>query len=507
MNIEKELGLPNFLQGEVLPLELNFYGAARLVADQLGIKNPPVSRVSWTHGWRQDLVRADQLACDAHLGVIGQPDTTVIIPAHRRRPYLVATKAIEALLRDSGFPDTRAVGLPFTYAPPDPTVTRIPDSLLVMPTHVLLRMEARANEIEYLEYIQSIAHQFSRVVFCINLSCAGTGLWINNLEKYGFDYVFGAGLMDQMALHRMRRLFDTFEYMTSNGIGSHFVYAGLCRVKVSLAGPLDRYPWDLHKNEPAWQDPVEREKQILSASMFQHDFIKQRYPWLYREPRDGVECVEWAREESGYYNKVSFVELAHLFGWVRPPANQPEGVLEAVFRLDAAESISEFIQYVQDARHNPVELIFATTQLLARTRLRAAYILAMLLTNRGHRSVAISLALGIGGAVYGNPLEVDRGLAHLQSLVDTLSVEQQTLVDQRLVKPAMVPLLAFAIQQGDDPHLQQLLTIVQAAVPRLRPLLARPSTEELAQDVAPAPWTREQAILVLQAWSSETRPA
>ncbi|MBF0460797.1 MAG: hypothetical protein HQL87_05315 [Magnetococcales bacterium] len=499
MEISNELGLPNFLKSNLLPLELNYYGAAKLVADKLGIQNPPVSHVSWTHGWRQDIVRADQLACDAHIGVIDQPEAKVVIPAHKRRPYLVATRAHETLLRENGFPDTRAVGLPFSYVEPDPTVKRIPGSLLVMPTHVLMRMEGRgrADEIEYLEYIKSISHQFNRVVFCINLGCLSNGLWIDNLDKYGLDYVFGAGMMDQLALLRMRRLFDTFEYMTSNGIGSHYLYAGLCGVKVSLAGPLDHYPLDALKNEPAWQVPAEREKMILSATMFQHSFIKQKFPWLYREPIDGVECVEWAREETGFYNKVSFAELARLFGWIQTPPDAPEPFLDAVFRLDTADNVADFVQFVQSAPYHPAEMLSALMQLLARNRVRSAYILAMLLAKRGQQQASIAFALSVGGLLYNNPIEAASGLQRLPDLVDALPVAQQTTLHQQCVIPVLAPLLATAIEHADQ-LVQPLLAIVAAAVPQYRIILdlgeADGTAEERHQQM------RAQAHRVWQDW-------
>ncbi len=504
MNISKELGLPDFLQTNLPPLELNYYGAAKMVADRLGLSNPPVSHVSWMHGWRpEDIVRVNQLAFDAMIGVIDQPDATKTIPAHKRRPYLVPRKAHETLLRENGFPDSRAVGLPFSYVEPDPTVTRIPGSLLVMPSHVLLNMDARSGETDYLEYIRSIAHSFTRVVFCVNLACTGNGLWINNLRKYGFDYVLGAGLMDQMALFRMRRLFDTFEYMTSNGIGSHFIYSGMCGVKVSLAGPLDHYPWDLYKNEPCWQIPEEREKQIWIASMLQHDVLQKKFPWLYKaEPKDGQTCVEWAREEAGYDNRVSFEELACLFGWIPSPVHRPEPFLETVLRLDAADTVAELVQFIQDTPHDTNEMVSATLQLLAKVRLRAAYLLAMLLAKRGHRHVAISLAQGIGGVVYNNPVEAAEGLAHLSMLADNLSIGQQTTLQQQIILPVLAPLLAAAIEQANDPQIHALLVMVNAAVPRFRPLL-----EQTIQGKPPGPWIREPARLVLRDLSLLGQPS
>ncbi|MBF0162604.1 MAG: hypothetical protein HQL88_09980 [Magnetococcales bacterium] len=500
MDISRELGLPNFLKSNLLPLELNYYGAAKLVADKLGIQDPPVSHVSWAHGWiPDDVTLASRLAGDGIIGVVGQPEATITIPMEKRRPFLVSTKAFETLLRESGLTDSKAVGLPFSYVEPDPAARRIPGSLLVMPAHVLIdQRDGRTDEITYLEYIKSIAHQFSRVVFCINLGCVGSGLWIGNLEKYGFDYVWGAGMMDQMALIRMRKIFDSFEYMTSNGIGSHFVYSGLCGVKVSMAGPLDNVPLDMHKTLPAWQNPKERERLILACTMVQHGFLKKKFPWLYREPRDGVECVEWAREEIGFYNRVPFEELARLFGWIAQPANRPESFFETVSRLDASDNIAEFVQFVQSASCHPQEMLLATTQLLARARLRSAYILAMLLDKRGHRGAVISLAHSVGGLLF-NPVEMANGLAQLPDRVDALSGEQQNALHNQLVIPVLSPLLSTALEQGDDLRIHHLLILAKAAVPRFRDLEAAASAE-VADRAEHSQHNRQQAQQILQAW-------
>ncbi|MBF0463188.1 MAG: hypothetical protein HQL87_17620 [Magnetococcales bacterium] len=474
MNIAHELGLPDFLSKTDIhapTLELNYYGAAKLVADALGIANPPVSYVSWTHGWRHDVVHANQLACDSHMWLDRQTNQKVIIPARKKTPYLVANQAHETLLRENGFPDTRAVGLPFCYVAPDPTVKKMPGSLLVMPSHIMLNMEvSRApDEIEYLEYIRSIAAPFTRVVFCVNLTCAASGLWINNLEKYGFDYVFGAAMMDQLALVRMRKIFDSFEYMTSNGIGSHFLYAGLCGLKVSLSGPLDQFPLDICKNEPLWENPVEREKLIFSAHLSQHDHLRKTYPWLYvAEPKEGKTCVEWAKREIGFHHKVSFHELARLFGWLPRHESQPEPFLDTVLRLDAPERVAELVQFVQSVPYNPSAMLGAVVNLLASQRLRPAYILSMLLAQGGDYNAAMSFALSMGGHVYHNAEEVARGMAGLPSFVDALSVEDLARFQTIIVLPLILPLLSTAIEQADDRPIQQLLMIVRAVVPALR---------------------------------------
>ncbi|WP_130470852.1 hypothetical protein [Candidatus Magnetaquicoccus inordinatus] len=493
MDIGRELQLPGFLKTNVVPVELNFYGAAKMVADRLGIVDPPTSYVSWTHGWRQDLLRADQLACDAHIGLPSHPDGKFIIPADRRRPYLVATKAIEKLLQDAGYEDTRAVGLPFSYIEHNPAAQRIPGSLLVMPTHVLVNMEGRADEIEYLEYIRSIAPQFKRVIFCINLACLANGMWLDNLNKYGFDYVFGAGLMDQNALFRMRHLFDSVEYMTSNGIGSHFVYAGLCGVKVSLSGPLDNYRWNQHQNEPAWQDPVEREKLILSASMYQHDFLRNKYPWLYVEPEQGQECVEWAKEEIGFANRVSFEELAILFGWRQRSVSPVDQLFNSFVQLDEANDLNALVEHFHTIPYHPGNMVALLLRLLPSNRIRVAYILAMLLHKRECRHVAVAFAQSVGGALFHNQAEMALGLALLPELLAAWSPDQQYLFQQQIGKPVLSRSLALAIQQGQLLLLQQLLLITKSCMPMPGAL------------ADPAAWANpnsalQQAQLLLQSW-------
>jgi hypothetical protein len=473
MDISHLLGLPDFQRNPNPIYEMNYYGAAQMVADTLGIALPSLSHLSWAHGWRvEPIIHADQLARNHFVGVRGQEGAQVIIRAEERQPFLVATRAHETLLRANGFPNTYAVGLPFTYVEKAPDVERRADSLLVMPSHVLIGMQQRANEIEYLEYIKSIAHQFSRVVFCVNLSCVVNGYWIDNLNRYGFDYVLGAGLMDLNALKRMRRIFDSFAYMTSNGIGSHFIYAALCGVKVSMAGPLDRMPEDLYAKEPEWQDPLRRERLLFSIAHHQHEVLNKRWPWLYVEPKQAGLHLEWARQESGYDTRVSFLSLARLFGWQVEQGQHRESFLQSVLRLDGDQSLDPFLQFVQQEHHSSEEMLAALTQLLARIRFRSAYILALLLHKRGVQHVSISFALVVGGELSAQTNEVRAGMAHVQSLFLALPVPQQQVFMKRIVIPIVRLLLERAGQQPDLALAHRTLALVKMLDPRVTALLA-----------------------------------
>ena len=451
--ISKKLQLPDFLQLEgVLPIEPNYYGAAKLISDQLGMQKPPNSLVYWRHGWDDvDLVDIRQCA-DLQM---------------KNRTYLVATKEIEAFCLKNDFPNAKAVGLPFSYTNPDPTTQRIAGSLLVMPAHTLTNARESTDEIEYLDYIQSISHHFSRVVFCVNVACFVTGLWKNNLDKYGFDFVLGAGLMDQNALLRMRKLFDSFEYMTSNAIGSHILYAALCGVKVSLAGPYYNRDIESFKNQSSWQSPDYRKATELKVKMGHRDFVSKKYPWLFVEPQNAVERIEWAKKTIGLDNRLPPEALARLL--FERNAEEVKNYLETIHQIDESNDFPKFLEFIQDKRYyDPDMMLSALTQLLVKLRWRSALILAAVLHERGHQDWLISFALQVSSLYYSQPMGKEHTLGDLRTQTDALSMEQQKNCYAQIILPTLSYPLLTTLKDGNDSRKQHIIEILQAAVPHFR---------------------------------------
>lgn len=464
MDISKELGLPDFQNVNLPSFEISSYGAANMVADQLGIKEPPVTLVAWSHGWdHRDTVDLCQLAYDMPMHKPGEE--RFVIPVQRRRPLLVTTKIQEKFLHDNGFPDSRAIGLPFAYVEPDPTTRRMPGSLLVMPPRSGNPDLILVDEIEYLDYIKSIEGHFSRVVFCLHLVCLRDNQWVHNLEKYGYDYVFGAGGRDRFALPRIRKLMDSFEYMTTNGVGSHVLYAAFCGVKVSMAGPF--YDFDIREYEGqfGWGEPDIMKRGALEVEMGSRDYLSKKFPWFFTEPHLAKACVEWAKEEIGFYNKVSFEALGRLFGWL--PAEPPD-FAETIFRLDGNDDFAGFLEFVKSRPHDSNEILPVMTRLFTQQRLRSAFVLAMLLMNRGAQNPIVSAVLSVGGVVFDHAAEEARGLKSLQAQVDLLPAKQQEALYKHALAPVLSPLLVTALQNEEGERVQRLLEVVKAAVPRFR---------------------------------------
>lgn len=150
--------------------------------------------------------------------------------------------------------------------------------------------------------------------------------------------------------------------------------------------------------------------------------------------------------------------------------------LETITRLDAQDDVPGLLACIQQHAHD-LDTLFATLlHILPTPRMRPAFILAMMLTNAGHRHPAISIALSVGGLIYGNPEEEARGLESLRAQVDALSTEQQAGMDLQIIYPVMVHLLQNALKQQDTAPMMRILEILRAATPRFRNIFDREAT-------------------------------
>ncbi|MBF0460526.1 MAG: glycosyltransferase family 2 protein [Magnetococcales bacterium] len=150
--------------------------------------------------------------------------------------------------------------------------------------------------------------------------------------------------------------------------------------------------------------------------------------------------------------------------------------LETVFRLDGQDDMAGLIALVQHTPPDPQEILVALAQLLTGQRLRTAFLLAMLLANRGYQNPLIALALSVGGLLHHSPEEEKRGLALFATLADSQTSAQQIQIHQQFVLPVLSPLLTNARETGDRDRIPRLLAILQASLPALRATEAQATT-------------------------------
>ncbi|MGC2332004.1 MAG: hypothetical protein WA581_11160 [Candidatus Acidiferrales bacterium] len=278
----------------------DYYGALQVAAEYCGLRAVPARfPFCWQHGtwppWQK--IRAEVLVYN--------------VPKSTR--CFVARQDEVAFLKAGGYPRVRAIGLPIIYTKPS-GLERIPNSLLVMPTHSIHSDVLVPSNEQYVREIASIKSRFGLVAACVSAhSTAATDLWTSQFTEQGIHVIRGAGLDDVNALKRMRGLFDSFEYVTTDSYGSHVYYAMYFGAKVSLWGTATPMLRENVLSDGAWtpypdavdklfSEEAEREAEAYLGPL-------RVDPWI------GAQNVDVANSIVGHDSKLSPDEMRAAFDW------------------------------------------------------------------------------------------------------------------------------------------------------------------------------------------------
>jgi FkbM family methyltransferase len=282
------------------------YGSDYIAAKYCGFERPPkAARGVWQHGWipqRDGLLIADQV-----FGVSLEDSQT--------EQHWVATRFLENFIRAQGFRNVRAIGMPLVYVTETPVLRR-PGSLLVMPIHSLHEQKLEWANQDYVQAIIGLRAQFQEIVICVNAACWENGYWVPEFQAAGFTVIRGADGAyggDPLTLQKMVNRFKEFEFVTTNGFGSHLAYASSCGAKVSIYGPIFSYDVktlaqvNFYRDHPELVEPT--------AKFHTEQSLRVHFPEFFCHPAEAVERTDWGRKEIGWDNKISPAEMRELFGW------------------------------------------------------------------------------------------------------------------------------------------------------------------------------------------------
>ncbi|MBD2544974.1 hypothetical protein [Planktothricoides raciborskii] len=295
-----------------LRCEPDYYGISHIIAAQTGRKNPPRSFAGWLHGWKfTPSFHVRQLA---HWGSYEDM-------------HLVATEEQVKILNGFGFNKAEAVGLPFIYSD-DVKVQRKQNTLLVMPSHSLSYTEHRWNQEAYVKQVAKLKPYFSSIVACVHSACVSKGYWVSEFEKHDIPWITGASVDDKNALQRMKTIFQSFEYMTTNVLGSHIAYASYCACKVSIYGFYAIYSVKDFINDLFYKEnPDLLEK---SQTFWSEEWAKNNFPEFFVPPMEAIERQQWGADALGVKYQKSAKEIADLLGWSL--SNQVQGYSQLCYR-------------------------------------------------------------------------------------------------------------------------------------------------------------------------------
>ncbi|RUP82644.1 hypothetical protein C7Y69_05035 [Alteromonas sp. KS69] len=297
-------------------MEADYYGASTNIAHQLGLPHAPFSDSGWRHGWMY--YRAKFIS---QLTVWGQQESQ----------YLLAQQEHVDFLKSFNI-DSTAVGMPFIYADAIDESLRVPNTLLVMPPHTLPYVPAVGNEESYILEIENIRDEFDAVVFCVHHSCYERGVWPELIKKYNYPMIIGASAHQSNALVRLQKLFSSFEYVTSNIVGSHIPYAAYCGAKVSFYGTFCDLTQFNYENDPQAQANPELWDYIVERSTEKP--VREAMPFIFcQHPKEASFHTEWAQKELGQSHKKPSHEIAELLGWNN-----------AAFQLNSAKRYNDIVK-------------------------------------------------------------------------------------------------------------------------------------------------------------------
>lgn len=290
--------------------EADYYGASHEIARAVSLASPPHSSGTWRHGWSRFASTLPEVVATYKPGT---------------RVHLMPDEHHERLLIDAGYPNALAVGYPLLYTPSIAPVRR-PRSLLAAPFHLLPDISPPKSQLEFehifAEYLVSQRTHFDTVCACLHISCVETGLWTRTLENHGIPWVLGAMTNDANGLRRVRFLFESFECVVTNHIGSVMPYAAHLGARTCIADLGNPLPspeaFAQHPTYRKHPEALERLKQIqqfpLSADV----------PFLLCEPTAATCPKFWADKAVGASFVIPHESIARLLGWRTPASKAPE---------------------------------------------------------------------------------------------------------------------------------------------------------------------------------------
>jgi hypothetical protein len=206
----------------------HIYHAHLIVKEYCSLPEPRPIPGHWMHGWLPSYHNVHPLIFATHKKLSGSSESEAERDIAREKETVALWTGREdqaQYLRGQGYARVKAIGLPFAYLPAFEG-PRIPGSLLVMPPHAQLTRGPEDPLAEaYAESIASKRNEFSEIWLCLNVEDYRAGQWIESFRKRDIPMLVGAEPGDPMTLHRLKCLLSSFEYVTTNGFGSHIAYA------------------------------------------------------------------------------------------------------------------------------------------------------------------------------------------------------------------------------------------------------------------------------------------
>lgn len=284
------------------------YGFSSLIAADLRLPYIPRSFCNWIHGWVWwDIENAEDL------GFMHDPSNI---------NKIVNKETFRKALQEEGVSNVYTVSLPYAYlcrpGCGSEKEKRLTDSILFVPDHSSESNKSFHNIHDYLDFIDAHAKHFAHVSLMLyGLDFPALAPLV---EERGYLPVFGASPECSLSMMRTKAIFEAHDYVSTNIMGSHVLYALSAGAKVSICGPYQEKVVESHRADIEagryTQNYVERMHYYCSLEYLAE--TKYSHLIVYR-PDQGVsreyELNNFIDEELGVSRLPPLSRLRKLLGW------------------------------------------------------------------------------------------------------------------------------------------------------------------------------------------------
>lgn len=290
--------LPNV---ETFPLKggIDRYGFSHILSKICGLNKPRRTFAEWIHGW--------------HWHDVPSPEILGVHLLNHSVPIIVTNKKEYIALKESGFKNVIVGGLPSAYINQQ-HFSKNKDALLAIPPHTGEDIYFNNSQDEYMDYLESLKNKFDGIyisIFYLDLD----GPLHKAAKKRGLNIIQGARPDDSNSLLRMRAIFDAFSFVTSNYMGSHFIYSQFANCKFSFSGPMHcdgEESWLGQGNTKNYSlDEVIKMVNVRSEKYLRSRFNK----YFVEDPRHGHCDSSLAKKEIGLDNVLNKNKILEAVGW------------------------------------------------------------------------------------------------------------------------------------------------------------------------------------------------
>ena len=283
------------------------FGFNKWLEKNIKLKRYFYIRCNWEHGWQDD-----EFIC--------KNITLYKSWLNRKIAQVVTTNKKKEFLDENNYSNVYVAPLPYFFIWSDlkkKEKKNDDNNLLVLPNKIQHGVNDQEEEKRlslYFDFISNFKNDYEKIFISVPPDEKLRNCYKNIFKKFNFNFIDGISAFDINGYNRLFELFNSFENITCQGMGSHIVYAQLMKKKISLCGPIyatkrNISEFDIRENCPISKNKLREEFEYKASE----NYIKDNYSFLQKQsPLEGTYDYKWAYNQIGDNKNISLNDIKKI---------------------------------------------------------------------------------------------------------------------------------------------------------------------------------------------------